>query len=82
MSKAAVKEAKDFIEFESTNVHSAKFDPARKVIVVRFHSGTAGEYAKCDYKLWKAMNAAKSLGSFLHKELKPGHEWTRIDDWK
>lgn len=81
MGTAAAVTSEDFIEYESSNVHSGRFDPARKVIIVRFHNGSSYEYPGCDLKLWKDMNKAPSVGKFVSQQLskKP---YTKIEDWK
>lgn len=83
MSTAATA-SKDltFIKFKSSNVAEATFDPARKVIIVRFHNGGQGEYSDCDFGLWKEMNAAESVGKFLATQLKGVKEYTGLGDWK
>jgi hypothetical protein len=79
--KAAAPVVGEFVEFESSNIHSGKFDPDSQVIIVRFQTGGQYEYPNCNYTLWEEMNKAWSCGKFVYAQLskKP---YTKVEDWK
>lgn len=78
---AAGKAAIDFIEVESSNVHSWKYDSGRKVVTVRFHNGSAYEYPDVTQKEWDEYRNAKSAGKIVAVQLRM-KSYNRIDDWK
>lgn len=90
MGTAAVSEQRtvnseqslEFLEVEgSSNIASRAYDPARKVIVVRYHSGSQYEYPDCDYRVWKDFNEAESAGKFVYAQLGK-KAYKKLDDWK
>ncbi len=79
--QSAVSGELEFFEVESSNIHSRAYDPARKVIIVRFNSGNQYEYPDCDYGTWKNFNEAESAGKFLYAVLGK-KAYTKLEDWK
>jgi|GEM_PF-6082609 len=77
----------EFQKVVSNNIDAAKYDPAARVITVRFQNGTAYEYPGCDTKLWKEFGKqfdgkdGRSAGKFLNARLR-SKPYARIDDWK
>jgi KTSC domain len=66
----------------STNVHSLGYDPDRRQLHVKFHSGHEGHYSNVDYNTYVGVRSAPSKGKALHRLVAkfPGkHPWTRYE---
>lgn len=56
---------------ESKAFKSIGYDPEREVIHVEFNTGAVFEYGSVSAEDWEAMKAAKSIGGYFMKSIKP-----------
>jgi len=67
---------------ESNHVHSVGYDPEKRELHVAFKNrdgviSTEGHYSDVSPERHTEMMEADSIGSFLHTQIKPNHEWTK-----
>ena len=76
----------NFQKIVSSNLHSAAYDPAAKVLTVRFTNGTQYRYPEFPETLWKDFarlfpGKLGSAGSYFSKQIRflPNE---KIEDWQ
>jgi len=58
---------------QSSNIKAVGYDTDSETLIVQFHNGGTYLYAGVSAKTHQAFMAAPSLGSYLHKHVKPLH---------
>lgn len=71
----------DFKPIVSSNLESGAYDPAAKVLIVRFKNGRAYKYTEVSPEIFADLMAAESAGSFLARQIRPLPN-ERIEDWQ
>lgn len=61
----------------SSNVASVGYDPDTKVMSIEFKDGSVYHYHDVESDLHEQLLAAKSIGSFLHKNVKGAYKFTK-----
>lgn len=64
----------------STNVKSIGYDPATKTLEVEYKSGGVYQHVGVPVEHYQELRRAKSIGSYLHTEIKPRFECTKIEE--
>lgn len=62
----------------SSQVKAIGHDPATNTLRVEYASGGVYDYAGVDAEKHRALMAAPSIGSHLHKQIKPNHKFTKL----
>ena len=62
----------------SSNLAAASYDPATKVLSVKFHSGAVHDYHDVASHHYDAMLKAPSAGKYFHAHVRP-HKNTKRD---
>lgn len=62
----------------SSNIRSIGYDAAEQRLAVQFSNGTLYEYAKVPPETYKAMQEAKSIGSFFSFAIRGKFEGVKV----
>lgn len=65
----------------SSNVDEIGYNPETKVLSVRFKQGGLYHYNNVEPEKYDALKKADSIGSHLHKHIKPHHSFRRDEGW-
>jgi hypothetical protein len=68
---------KEFIPLKSSNLDGAHYDPESKALTVKFKSGGTYTYAGVSQAHYDALISADSPGSYLHRKIRSGYDWTK-----
>lgn len=62
----------------SSNIKSVGYDPDSMLLEIEFHDGSIYQYSKVPQSVHRALMAAASLGSFLHKNIKGKYPYQKV----
>jgi KTSC domain len=69
----------EFKSVKSSNIDAVAHSPESSELHVRFKNGGVYKYAGVDADKHKALMAADSVGSYIHKNIKGVHAHTKVD---
>lgn len=64
----------------SSQVTAVGYDPATRILQVRFTTGAEYQYSGVPPDLYARLIAAPSFGSFLHKHVKGKYPYVKVKD--
>lgn len=62
----------------SSNLKSVGYDPESAMLEIEFHDGSIYQYSGVPQDVYKALMAAASLGSFLHKHIRGKYSYHKV----
>jgi hypothetical protein len=65
------------MQVSSSMISSVGYDPRSRILEVEFTSGDVGQYSNVPAEKYQEMVSANSIGSFLHREIKPNYPFTK-----
>lgn len=63
---------------KSSNICSVGYDPFKSLLTVEFLNGSIWAYKDVPVKVYDALMAAPSVGSFLAREIKPTYASEKV----
>lgn len=63
----------------SSNLAEQGYDPATRVLRIKFKSGATYEYDGVAPETYARFTQAESMGKFLNAEIKPAHECRKVE---
>ena len=62
----------------SSNIKSVGYDLDSTLLEIEFHDGSIYQYSSVPQDVYKALMAAASLGSFLHKHIRGKYSYHKV----
>lgn len=66
-------------EVKSSNIQAVTYHSETKELRVRFSTGAVYSYAGVPESIYRALLEAPSVGSFVHKQIRPVYAATRVE---
>jgi len=79
LPESEITAMEEMVPIKSTNIKKASYNEETEVLTVQFKTGKRYEYLDVPPNLWDKFMAAKSQGSFFHKEIRRKFEYIKVD---
>lgn len=68
------------VKVDSSNIDRIGYDARNKSLDVLFKNGGRYRYKQVPKGVYTALSMAESVGSYLHKNIKPNYEYEKINE--